>query len=227
MLDLDCPYQMVLLPVPPCRAVTRTAGLQSETDLHNKVVEYIRSCYAHALIVPGLGEFQDSGWKRCSGWRKGYAAGQPDLLLLNHNHRYDGLCFEFKSPSGRGVFKSEQREWLERLALQNFLCFVSNSYAEITRQIDLYFRTCKILCPTCSEWLKVADSAAHTCESSQQAAELLSAPSHTTLQDLSTLSISSPAVQPRPVTFYLPRLPLCAPGAETQSCGNACDGVLT
>ena len=200
-------------------------GLNNETELHNKVVEYIRSRYHRANIVPGLGELQDSGWKRCNGYRKGYSKGQPDLLILNHNHKHAGLCFEFKSPSGRGVFKSEQREWLEKLALQNFLCFVSNSYSEITRQIDLYFESCKVLCATCREWLQVADSATHTCELAQQAAGLPSAPARATLPDLSTLAISGPAAPPQPVTVYLRRAPLSKPDEETQfSCAD-CDGA--
>ena len=198
MLDLDNEFKVLALPLPPCRAVTRMVGLHSETDLHNKVVEYLRNRYPHANIVRGLGEFQDAGWKRCDGYKKGYTKGQPDLLILNHNHEHAGLCFEFKSPSGRGIFKSEQRHWLEKLILQSFKCFVSNSYVEITCQIDLYFSTCKVLCPVCCQWLNVVDSAKNTCVPPLPSDGLPSKRGPGSLKSPSTLAISVQAVSPRP-----------------------------
>lgn len=42
--------------------------IENETDLHCKVVEYIRRLYPEAIIVAGLGEFQDACSKRRSAW---------------------------------------------------------------------------------------------------------------------------------------------------------------
>lgn len=42
--------------------------IENETDLHCKVVEYIRRLYPEAIIVAGLGEFQDTCSKRRSAW---------------------------------------------------------------------------------------------------------------------------------------------------------------
>ena len=222
MFNVDYEIKVLVLPLPPCRAVTRSAGLHNETDLHNKVVEYLRSRYPHANIVPGLGEFQDSSWKRCNGYRKGYSKGQPDLLILNQNSEYAGLCFELKTPSGRGVFRNEQREWLEKLALQNFKCFVSNSYEDITRQIDLYFSTCKALCPVCCKWLNVWPMAAHTCAPPLPAAGLPSERERAILPSPSTVAISIQAAAPPPEAADLPQSVLSASYAGSQSSVDVC-----
>lgn len=49
--------------------------LLNETDLHYRVVAYLRRFDTNALIVPGLGELQDSSAKRCEAYRKGYRGG--------------------------------------------------------------------------------------------------------------------------------------------------------
>ena len=72
----------------------RTIHLQNENDLHHKVVDFLRTLYPNALMAPGLGEFQDTQWRRIKSHRKGYTKGQPDLLIFNHNREFDGLCVE-------------------------------------------------------------------------------------------------------------------------------------
>ena len=57
---------------------------ENETDLHYKVVQYIRHFYPEAIIVPGLGELQDTPNKRIDAWKKGYLKGQGDLLILKN-----------------------------------------------------------------------------------------------------------------------------------------------
>jgi hypothetical protein len=49
--------------------------LLNETDLHYKVIEYIRLYHPDALIVAGLGEYQDSGTRRKDAFYKGYTGG--------------------------------------------------------------------------------------------------------------------------------------------------------
>ena len=72
---------------------------ENEMDLHCKVVELIRNFYPNALLVPGLGENQDTPDKRINSWKKGYTRGQPDLMILDYHKDYKGLCIEFKSPT--------------------------------------------------------------------------------------------------------------------------------
>ena len=72
--------------------------IENETDLHCKVVQYIRRFYPDAVIVPGLGENQDTVSKRINSWREGYMKGKPDIMIMNNHLRYNGLCIEFKSP---------------------------------------------------------------------------------------------------------------------------------
>ena len=73
--------------------------IENEMDLHTKVVELIRNFYPNSLLVPGLGENQDTSEKRINSWKKGYMRGQPDLMILDFHKDYKGLCIEFKSPT--------------------------------------------------------------------------------------------------------------------------------
>ena len=36
----------------------KEVSIKSETELHYKIIEYIRSYFSHIIIVPGLGEHQ-------------------------------------------------------------------------------------------------------------------------------------------------------------------------
>ena len=62
--------------------------IENEMDLHCKVVELIRNFYPNALLVPELGENQDTPEKRINSWKKGYMRGQPDLMILNYHKDY-------------------------------------------------------------------------------------------------------------------------------------------
>ena len=73
--------------------------IEHETDLHCKVVQYMRRFYPDAIIVAGLGENQDTPGKRIQSWKKGYMKSQPDIVSLNYNKLWKGFCLEFKSPT--------------------------------------------------------------------------------------------------------------------------------
>jgi prophage antirepressor-like protein len=75
--------------------------LINETDLHYAVVSYIRNNHPKAVIIPGLGEYQDTESKRCDAWRKGYKGGQPDLIIENPMGKYIGFAIELKSPKAQ------------------------------------------------------------------------------------------------------------------------------
>ena len=59
--------------------------------------------------VAGLGENQDTVSKRINSWREGYMKGQPDIMIMNNQSRYYGLCIEFKSPNNNFKITDAQR----------------------------------------------------------------------------------------------------------------------
>ena len=75
----------------------------NETDLHKKVIDFIRKYYPQAIIIPGLGELQRTPGCRIEAWQKGYKGGQPDILIANQSNDFIGLAIELKTPAGGGV----------------------------------------------------------------------------------------------------------------------------
>ena len=61
-----------------------TFKVENKTDLHCKVVQYIRRFYPDAIIVAGLDENQDTPSKRIQFWKKGHMKSQPDIMVLNY-----------------------------------------------------------------------------------------------------------------------------------------------
>lgn len=60
--------------------------VETETNLHYKVVQYIRKYDANAILMAELGENPNTVYKRIDSWRKGYQKGAPDLIIAN-NHQ--------------------------------------------------------------------------------------------------------------------------------------------
>lgn len=58
--------------------------IDNETDFHYQVVAYIKRYCTQALIIPGLGENQDSAEKRIDSYKNGYQRGQPDLIISKY-----------------------------------------------------------------------------------------------------------------------------------------------
>ena len=83
--------------------------IESENDLHYKIVQFIRNKYEDALMVAGLGELQINDNMRISAYRKGYKAGQCDLMLMNPTSKYSAFCLEFKSPTGKYQISDKQK----------------------------------------------------------------------------------------------------------------------
>ena len=46
--------------------------INDETDLHKKVIQFIRKCAPDAVIIPGLGEYQFNSTIRTNCYEKGY-----------------------------------------------------------------------------------------------------------------------------------------------------------
>lgn len=72
--------------------------IENETDLHYKVVQYIRRFHPESIIVAGLGELQDTCSKRINSWRKGYMKGQPDTLALVSNFSHQQIITTCLNP---------------------------------------------------------------------------------------------------------------------------------
>ena len=125
---------------------TLTFKIKNETDLHVKVVSFLKKRYPHSLFTVTLGENQDTVHKRIDSFKKGYLRGSPDLIINNLHKHYTGFCIEFKSPKGNGVLSPDQTMILLQYQNNGFKTLVSNDYDHIIEQIIEYFRDVRILC---------------------------------------------------------------------------------
>ena len=125
--------------------------IENEMDLHSKVVELIRNFYPNAIMVPGLGENQDTPEKRINSWKKGYQRGQPDLIVLDYHKDYQGLCIEFKSPTNNYEVSESQLKMKEKYCQNNYAFILSNDYDKISKLIHKYFAGVRIPCEYCTK----------------------------------------------------------------------------
>ena len=91
-----------------------TFRIENETDLHVKVVSFLKKRYPHSLFSVSLGENQDTLSKRIDSFRKGYIKGSPDLIVHNLHTKFSGFALELKTPNGRGVLSPEQSTVLQQ-----------------------------------------------------------------------------------------------------------------
>ena len=87
---------------------TLTFKIENETDLHVKVVSFLKKRYPQSLFTVTLDENQDTAFKRIDSFKKGYLRGSPDLIINNLHKHYTGFCIEMKSPSGLGHLSPDQ-----------------------------------------------------------------------------------------------------------------------
>ena len=114
--------------------------LHNETDLHYAVIRYILIYHPDALIIAGLGEYQDTVQRRSDAYRKGYLGGQPDILITNPMNGYTGFAIELRTPKGTGEIRENQVGWLGRLTRLGYKTMFSNDYTDLVLKIDEYFR---------------------------------------------------------------------------------------
>ena len=126
-----------------------TFKIENETDLHVKVVSFLKKRYPHSLFTVTLGENQDTVHKRIDSFKKGYLRGSPDLIINNLHKHYKGFCIEFKNPKGNGVLSPDQSIMLRQYQNNGFKTLVSNDYDQIIEQIIEYFRDVRIKCSYC------------------------------------------------------------------------------
>ena len=87
---------------------TLTFKIENETDLHVKVVHFLKKRYPHSLFTVTSGENQDTIYKRIDSFKKGHLRGSPDLVINNLHKHYTGFCIEFKNPNGNSVLSPDQ-----------------------------------------------------------------------------------------------------------------------
>jgi hypothetical protein len=147
-------------PPPPPPAITsmfdraeyktdHSLQMYSENDLHFKVVDHIRRFHPHDNMTAGLGEFQTTIALRIEGKMKGYQKGTADLMIMNNQLEFRGLCLEFKNPKGAGSLAEAQDTWLHDLHLNGYKVLVSNDYDVICREITTYCQKVRLVCPHC------------------------------------------------------------------------------
>ena len=125
--------------------------IANEMDLHCKVVQLIRNYYPDAIMVAGLGENQDTSYKRITSWKKGYLCGQPDLMILNCHKDFNGLCIEFKSPTNKYQISDAQKQMKERYKENCYKFILSNDYDDICIQLHKYMAGVRIPCKYCTK----------------------------------------------------------------------------
>ena len=128
---------------------TLTFKIENETDLHVKVISFLKKRYPHSVFTVTLGENQDTVHKRIDSFKKGYLCGSPDLIINNLHKRYSGFAIEMKTPKGNGVLLPDQSMVLRQYQNNGFKTLVSNDCDQIIKQIIEYFRDVRILCSHC------------------------------------------------------------------------------
>ena len=123
--------------------------IKNETDLHTKVVSFIRRRFPNSIFHARLGENQDTINKRIDSFRKGYLRGSCDLTILNLHERYSGLALGFKNPNTRGIMSEDQSKMMRQYYLNGFKTLVSNDYNRIINDILEYFKDVRMKCTFC------------------------------------------------------------------------------
>ena len=114
--------------------------IKREFDLHVEVVKFNREKYPEAVLLPGLGEFRDSGDARIKAWQKGYTSGQPDLIILYPSEctGYIGFAIEFKHPRGQTCTTENQDKYFKRLQAVAVKTMVFHKFSDIIIALTRY-----------------------------------------------------------------------------------------
>ena len=128
---------------------TLTFKIENETDLHVKVVSFLKKKYPHSLFTVTLGENQDTVHQRIDSFKKGYLSGSPDLIINNLHKHYTDFAIEMKSPKGNGILSPDQSLILLQYQNNGFKTLVSNDYDHIIEQVIEYFIDVRIKCSFC------------------------------------------------------------------------------
>ena len=123
--------------------------IENETDLHVKVISFLKKRFPHSLFTVTLCKNQCTSTMRIDSYKKGYLRDFPDLIINNLHKHYTGFAIEFKSPKGNGVLSPDQSMMLQQYQNNGFKTLVFNDYDHIIEQLIEYFRDVRILCSYC------------------------------------------------------------------------------
>ena len=140
-----------------------TFNINTEYDLHKKVVNFIRNNYPKAILLPSLGENQINCNMRIKSYNMGYQKGTCDLLIGNLHLNYTGFGIEFKTPTGYGKLSKEQEMMLQEYENNNYKILVSNDYDEIIKEIILYFQGVRIKSKHCIKKFRSSETLQNHC----------------------------------------------------------------
>ena len=124
-------------------------SILNETDLHHCIIKFIRNNFHDPIIIAGLGENQISSNLRINSWKKGYAGGQPDIMVLNTHKHFNGIAIELKTPKGNGIINDSQQIFLNKLKDNNYKIIVSNDYTHILMELLEYQKYLMYNCKYC------------------------------------------------------------------------------
>ena len=128
---------------------TLTFKIENETDLHVKVVSFLKKRFQHSLFTATLGENQCTSAMRIDSYKKGYLHDSPDLIINNLHKHYTGFTTEFKNPNGKGILSPDQSMMLQQYQHNGFKSLVSNDYDYIIEQLIEYFKDVRMMCSHC------------------------------------------------------------------------------
>ena len=86
-------------------------------------------------MIAGLGENQITQEIRLSSYKKGYMAGQCDLMIMNPTAKGNSLCIEFKSPTGNYQVSQKQLHMKEMYEKNKCRYLLSNCYNDIIFEV--------------------------------------------------------------------------------------------
>ena len=127
-----------------------TFRIETEYDLHTKVVSFLKKQFPESIFSASLGEMQDSEEKRIKAFNLGYLKGSADIIINNLHKTYSGFAIEFKSPKTGGIISESQAKMMNAYKDNGFKTLISNDYDEIIMQIIDYFEDVRIKCQYCS-----------------------------------------------------------------------------
>ena len=125
--------------------------IESEFDLHTKVINFIKNYYPSMLTTVCNPELSnDTSDKRIKCAQLGYVKGTFDLIINNLHKNFSGYAIEFKTPSGNGIISEAQQLMKTTYENNNFKTLISNSYDEIITSIIEYMRETRVKCNHCN-----------------------------------------------------------------------------
>ena len=122
--------------------------IETETDLHHKVVKYIFRFYPDVTLIGGLGENQDTSSTRIDSHKKRYLKGQPDLMNMNKHIEHTGLCIEFKTLNNNYKVSEAQLAMIKQYKSNGYKVIITNDYDSIAH-VNHYIEGVRIPCEYC------------------------------------------------------------------------------